>query len=414
MAWASSPLSCRGLAACLTVTVAAVGLSERRASSAAGSLLMGALVVVTAWSVAMLPFDALRVVRLVPLPLSGCSRRARARGMAPTSRASRPISSRRSVLGSGARRRSTACNHSARLELLFHTEHMRQRSYTARGNLTEIQGPSDIAEDDRRRSRYVRRLIQEPGTRDARPVRSKLPRVLIQFWDSATTLPADVRECMVSWRRLEEQGFERLLFDDRTAGQFIAQHFGCRFSTAFARCRHPAMRCDYFRLCFMAKYGGFYVDADDVYQGGDSEYLFQDDRLKLQPLCYDISTATMVRAEVFTAGLSDSPDWIYYVNNNPIIAPPSHPVIRLALARSTRILLSRSEERPDIQSITGPGNLTASLVRHAVASELEGRERDFAILPDWDAISVSRWPLSYRCDERNWRLWSCSQQGPEP
>lgn len=56
------------LSACLSVAVVAVGLGERRASSAAGSLLMGALVVVTAWSVAMFPFDALRVVRLVPLP----------------------------------------------------------------------------------------------------------------------------------------------------------------------------------------------------------------------------------------------------------------------------------------------------------------------------------------------------------
>jgi hypothetical protein len=59
------------LAASLAVVVAVVGLSERRALSAAGSLLMGALVVLTAWSVAMLPFDALRIVRLVPLPLSG-------------------------------------------------------------------------------------------------------------------------------------------------------------------------------------------------------------------------------------------------------------------------------------------------------------------------------------------------------
>ena len=59
------------LSACLSVAVAAAGLSERRVTSAAVSLLMGALVVVTAWSVAMLPFDSLRIVGLVPLPLSG-------------------------------------------------------------------------------------------------------------------------------------------------------------------------------------------------------------------------------------------------------------------------------------------------------------------------------------------------------
>ena len=59
------------LAAGLAVAVAVVGLTERGASSAGGSLLMGALVIVTAWSITMLPFDVLRIVGLVPLPLSG-------------------------------------------------------------------------------------------------------------------------------------------------------------------------------------------------------------------------------------------------------------------------------------------------------------------------------------------------------
>jgi hypothetical protein len=59
------------LAACLSVALAVLGLSERRAMSAAGSVLLGTLVVVTAWSVTILPFDVLRIVGLIPLPLSG-------------------------------------------------------------------------------------------------------------------------------------------------------------------------------------------------------------------------------------------------------------------------------------------------------------------------------------------------------
>jgi hypothetical protein len=27
-------------------------------------------------------------------------------------------------------------------------------------------------------------------------------------------------------------------------------------------------------------------------------------------------------------------------------------------------------------------------------------------LPDWDEVATSRWPLSYRDDERNWRHWN--------
>lgn len=64
------PAAVPWLAAALSVAMAAVGASERRAASTGASLLMVVLAVATVWSVAMLPFDALRVVGLVPLPLS--------------------------------------------------------------------------------------------------------------------------------------------------------------------------------------------------------------------------------------------------------------------------------------------------------------------------------------------------------
>jgi hypothetical protein len=114
----------------------------------------------------------------------------------------------------------------------------------------------------------------------------------------------------------------------------------------------------------------------------------------------------MVHTDVFVGNQDNSPEWIFYVNNNPLIAPASHPVIRLALARSTRLLLSHRGERFDIQSTTGPGNLTGSLVRHSIASKRAGKAPDFLLLTNWDAVSISRWPLSYRHDERNWRLWN--------
>jgi glycosyl transferase-like sugar-binding protein len=265
-----------------------------------------------------------------------------------------------------------------------------------------------LAEDDRQRSQYMRHLIQEVHTSDTQGVTATLPRLLVQFWDTAA-IPADVRECLDSWRPLDEHGFQRVLFDDRKAGQFIAKQFGRRYLSAFEQCRHPAMRCDYFRLCFTAKHGGFYVDADDVYVGGECQYLFGDTRLKLQPLCYDMSTGEMVPKEAFTKNRSDAPGWIFYVNNNPLIAPPAHPVIRMALATATQILLRDESEGPDIQSATGPGNLTASLVRHAVASQHATGDRDFTIVHHWDDVAVSRWPLSYRSDERNWRLLGQSE-----
>jgi hypothetical protein len=265
--------------------------------------------------------------------------------------------------------------------------------------------PVRISEEDDLRSAHVRYLVQRPAPPLSRPPASQIPRVIVQFWDDPLRLPGDVRECLDSWQSLAKSGFKRVLFDDAAARWFISRVLGPTFVAAFDRCHHPAMRCDYFRLCFLLARGGFYVDADECYQGGSCEDLFFDSMLKLHPMCYEPASESMVPTEVFVHETAFSPDWIFYVNNNPLVAPPFHPIIQLALARSTRILL-RESGHPDIQSTTGPGNLTVSLVRHAVACQLVGKDRDFAFLDDWETISVSRWPLSYRDDARNWRHWN--------
>jgi hypothetical protein len=175
------------------------------------------------------------------------------------------------------------------------------------------------------------------------------------------------------------------------------------------------MRSDYFRLCYIFRLGGFYVDADEVYGGRDLPSWFRDHRLKVQPLCYDTLSGAMVPADVFRQRQNGSSSWIFYVNNNPLIAPAFHPVIRLALRRATGLLLGDGDQRFDIQSTTGPGNLTRNLVRHAFTVEPTAPDdRDFVLLTDWDAFSTSRWPLSYRDDERNWRLWNPEPATSEP
>ena len=222
-------------------------------------------------------------------------------------------------------------------------------------------------------------------------------------------VPTDVRDCLDSWTPLLRRGFRRLLFGDASARRFIADAFGPEHVDAFDHCGHPAMRCDYFRLCYLVRRGGFYVDADEVYKGGDVEGLFVDVRLKLQPLCWDATTGEMVAAASFTRRTERTPGCTYYVNNNPIVAPPGHPVLRAALERSRRLLLDGAAPLLGVQTTTGPGNLTACLVAHGIRRAATGSEPDFAFLSEWDALSESRWPLAYRQDERNWRLWDPSR-----
>jgi mannosyltransferase OCH1-like enzyme len=118
--------------------------------------------------------------------------------------------------------------------------------------------------------------------------------VLVQFWDDARAVPGDVQACLDSCAPLEAAGFERLLFDDTSARHFIEEHFSGRHVRAFDCCSHPAMRADYFRLCFMLRVDGLYIDADNEHQGADVESMIRGGLLRLQPLIYDIPSDLMV------------------------------------------------------------------------------------------------------------------------
>jgi hypothetical protein len=265
--------------------------------------------------------------------------------------------------------------------------------------------PLSVSEDDDLRSRCMWHLAHDSVDQMFQDATSAIPRVLIQFWNDAKAVPTDVQECMDSWQPFDEYGFDRLLFDDDSAEDFIMSNFDRPHLDAFKRCKHPAMRSDYFRLCFIYRRGGFYVDADDVYEGVDISAWFNDGRLRIQPLCYDTTTGSMVSVADSISSHRYSSHLTYYVNNDPIIAPPSHPLIRMALERATKILLASTHDVVDIQSTTGPGNLTASLVRHALELRCAGKGQDFLLVTNWDDISVPQWPLEYRKDSRNWRIW---------
>jgi mannosyltransferase OCH1-like enzyme len=268
--------------------------------------------------------------------------------------------------------------------------------------------PLGFEEDDRLRSAFIRNLalqqLDHAGALSAgdAPQSAVIPRTLIRYWHDLCAVPDDVRACLDSWDRLGKDGFEFRMFSDASASAYIAERYGAGERKAFARCRHPAMRSDFLRMCFVLAEGGFYVDADDVLLGDGWKTIFQDGLLKVQPLCYDIPAGGMVSAaEIWRADLPTD-GRIFYVNNDPIAAPAGHPVIRRALARATETLLGE-DLLPDIQSTTGPGNLTAALAAHARELSLVGASRDFELLRNWDTIAETRWELSYRGDARNWR-----------
>ena len=201
-----------------------------------------------------------------------------------------------------------------------------------------------LAEDHAFRSNYIRSLIEHASSiaTAAKSDGHRIPKVIVQFWHDRRNIPSDVQECLDSWADLLSAGFTRTLFDDKGAAVFIDQYFSATHTAAFNRCFHPAMRCDYFRLCYLLERGGFYLDADEWYQGTNCSSLFEIDALRLAPLCYDIDTGSMIPTQVFIPDPTESRSRIYYVNNNPIIAPPHHPLVACALERATKTLTSSS------------------------------------------------------------------------
>jgi mannosyltransferase OCH1-like enzyme len=264
---------------------------------------------------------------------------------------------------------------------------------------------TDSPAHHRQRSEFIRRLVQRPVAQ--LPIRDwsaeGTPRTIVQFWHNPQELPGDVKECITSWVRWSKNGFTHRLFDEHTARAFIGDSLDARHKLAFDRCYHPAMQADYFRLCYLVVEGGFYVDADDVCVGTHIDWLFNDSRLKVQPLCYDVASGTMVHPSAFLPIDAFSPSWIFYFNNNPLIAARRHPIIEHALQQATHLLEHASEDvLPEIQATTGPGNLSKSIFELGTMSR--NVENDLVVLGNWDSLAVSRWPLSHRGDARNWRL----------
>lgn len=262
-------------------------------------------------------------------------------------------------------------------------------------------------EDHNSRSRFIRKLIQNPiNSNTASSVFAKKPpKKIVQFWDRLDNLPQDVKECIETWTIIKDQGIERFLFDKQQARDFILKSMGQRHVYAFDKCYHPAMQSDYFRLCYIFVEGGCYIDADDVYHGAPIQHLFNDGRLKIQPLCFDTATNRMVSAQVFIKTGADAESWIFYFNNNPLIACSHHPVIEHALTQATLLLERVTIGLPEIQSTTGPGNLSKSIFD--MATENAEIEHTLLVLCDWEDVAKSKWELDYRNDARNWRHSNC-------
>ena len=231
------------------------------------------------------------------------------------------------------------------------------------------------------------------------------PRTIVQFWHDLARVAADVEECIASWTRWETSRLHASIVRRARAKAFISGSLGARHERAFERCYHPAMQADYFRLCYLLVEGGFYVDADDVcvryrYRLAIRGRPAQTSAALLRHRFWDNGEARLcffILMLTTPAGFSTS-------TTIHSLQVREHPIIERALSQATGLLeLAGEDVLPEIQTATGPGNLSKSIFELGTTSGGD-IESDLVVLRDWDSIAVSKWPLSYRDDARNWRL----------
>jgi hypothetical protein len=74
--------------------------------------------------------------------------------------------------------------------------------------------PPGFEENDALRSNFIRDLmlhfLKRPASHEAggSPFTTKVPRTLIRYWHDPGDLPSDVHDCIASWGRLVDEGFE--------------------------------------------------------------------------------------------------------------------------------------------------------------------------------------------------------------
>lgn len=174
---------------------------------------------------------------------------------------------------------------------------------------------------------------------------ARIPRRIVQYWNG-TVPPAAVTVLLHTWVEAHP-GYLYCRHDDATARAYLDAHHAPEVLHAYRRAAHPAQASDIFRLAWLQREGGFYVDADDRCLGHLLDVTPAD-------ACF------LAYQEIYAT-----------VGNNFIACVPDEPVITRALNLAVEAM-----ERGDADSIwlaTGPGLLT-----RAYAQELAAQGADWA------------------------------------
>jgi mannosyltransferase OCH1-like enzyme len=205
-----------------------------------------------------------------------------------------------------------------------------------------------------------------------------IPRKIVQYWDQ-TSPPDSIAELLRSWVEAHP-GYQYCRFDNTSARDYLATHYSDAVLKAYRSASHPAQKSDLFRLAYLYREGGWYIDADDRCVGNLSEITAEDAVL----IAYQEQYAT--------------------VGNNFLGCVPEEPVIECALTLAVETLMRGDSDA--IWLATGPGLVTRAfaeiLVKQGAAwrNWLQARR-----ILDRNELSKVSWPHGisfYKSTRRGW------------
>ncbi|AOY97560.1 hypothetical protein BKK79_37110 (plasmid) [Cupriavidus sp. USMAA2-4] len=211
------------------------------------------------------------------------------------------------------------------------------------------------------------------------------PLALVQYWDSADP-PEEVRQALSSWAAANPR-LRHTVFCDARARDYLHTHYGADAVAAYDWCHHPAMKSDLFRLAYLARDGGVYVDADEFC------------RRPLLPLLAELDTVEFIAAR--------SADVAPYLYNAFLLARPGSGIVAHALELMLDGLARARHARhhPDIWHATGPGVLTRAVAGLLVADPAVSARVLLLTKGQYESFSEERDTMAYKQTvDGNWRL----------
>ena len=243
---------------------------------------------------------------------------------------------------------------------------------------------------------WVRTILAGPTVEAARPA-SSIPRRIVQFWH-AESPPADVTDVMRAWPAANV-GLDHEVFSGRTALDFIRANHPENAAAAFVYATNPMLRSDLFRLLYLSRKGGIYIDADEESLAPIEPLLDTTCTLLLAPRVWRFADRKEVAiAEVFVGDVV--PDNCgFFLGNAPIACRAGHPaIVAITEFAVARVLQAKSEGRPaHVVDSTSSQMFTEIALNYLFGTpDPNSRLDDVGLLMDWRSrFANERW-LSYK------------------